>query len=71
MKGPIGPCLLESVGRGIHGLSGGGESTCSQRLDVLRVANFSTGVYHLLSSFEEFLSELSELEDFSFNEWVT
>ena len=70
MEGAIGSRLLKAFGRGVHGLSGGGEGTCSQRLDMLGVANFGTCVDHFLASFEELLSELSELKHFSFNERV-
>ena len=38
---------------------------------MLGVTDFGVGVDYLLSSFEKLLSELSELEDFSFNEWVS
>jgi hypothetical protein len=50
---------------------GGGKGTRRQRLDVLSVADFGTGVDHFLLSFKEFLSELSELKNFSFDEWVS
>jgi hypothetical protein len=52
-------------------LSGGGKGACSQRLDVLGVADFGVGVDYFLSSFKKFLSELSELKDFSFDKWVS
>ena len=71
MENAIGSGLLESFGGGIHGLSGGGESTCGQRFDMLRVTYFSASVDNFLASFEKFLGELSELKNFSFNEWVT
>ena len=71
MKDAVGPCLLESFGRGIHGLASGGERTGSQRFDVLGVANFGASVDHFLAGFEELLSELSKLKDFSFDERVS
>ena len=70
MEGTVGPRLLESLDRGIHRLSGSGKSACSQRLNLLGVADFSAGVDCFLSSFEKLLSELSKLEDLSFNEWI-
>ena len=66
----VSPRLLEPFGRGIHGLSGGGKSTCSQRLDMLGMANFGLGVDHFLAGFKELLGELSKLKDFSFDERV-
>jgi hypothetical protein len=38
---------------------------------VLRVTDFGAGVNDFLSSFEELLSELSELKNFSFDERVS
>ena len=38
---------------------------------MLCVMDFGACIYDFLSSFEEFLGELSELKDFSFNERVT
>ena len=71
MEGVVGSCLFELLGRGIHGLSGGSKGTCSQRLDVLSMPDFSAGVDYLLSGFKEFLGELSELENFSFDKRVS
>ena len=71
MKGTISPCLLEPFGGGIHGLAGSGESACSQRFDVLGVADLGACVDHFLSGFEEFLGELSKLKNFPFDEQVT
>ena len=71
MEGAIGSHLLESLGRGVHGLLGGGEGACSQYLDVLGVADFFTGVNHLLLSFEKLLGKLPKLEDLSFDERVS
>ena len=70
MEDAIGPGLFESFGRGVHGLSGGGKGACSQRLDVLRMADFGACVDNFLSGFKKFSGELSELKDFSFDERV-
>ena len=70
MEGTVGPRLFESVGRGVHGLSGSGERAGSQRFDVLGMANLGTRVDHFLVGFEKLMSELSELKDFSFNKWI-
>jgi hypothetical protein len=37
---------------------------------VLRVVDFGASVDNFLAGFEKFLSKLSELKDFPFNEWV-
>ena len=70
MEGTIGPGLLESLGGGVHSLSGGGEGACGQRLDVLSMVNFGACIDDFLSSFEQFLSKLSELANFSFDERI-
>ena len=66
----ISPCLLETLGGGIHGLAGSGESACSQRFDVLGVADLGACVDHFLPGFKKFLGELSKVKKFSFDEWV-
>ena len=71
MEGVIGPCLFESCGGGIHGLSSSGEGTGGQHLNLLGVVDLGACVDHFLSGFQEFSSELSELKDFSFDEWVS
>ena len=71
MKGTIRSRLLKSFDGGVYGLARGGESTCRQRLDMLGVAYLRACINYLLSGFEEFLGELSELENFSFDEWVS
>ena len=70
MKGAVSSCLLKPLGGGVHSLVSSGESACSQRFDVLGMADLGMCVDHFLSSFEEFLSELSKLKNFPFNEWV-
>ena len=70
MKDVISSGFLESFSGSIHGLSGGGEGACSQRLNVLRVADFGASVDNFLASFKEFLGKLAKLEDFPFDEWV-
>ena len=70
MKDTVSPGLLESFSGGVHGLSGSGESACSQRFDVLHVTYFGTGVDDFLVSFEKFLGKLAELKNFSFNERI-
>ena len=70
MESLIGSCLFESHGGGIHSLLSGDEGTGSQHFDLLGVTHLSAGVDHLLPGFQELLRELSELEDFSFNEWI-
>ena len=70
MEGAIGSCLFESCGRGVHSLLGGSEGTGGQHLDLLGVADLGVCVDHLLPGFQEVLSELSELKDFSFDEQV-
>ena len=71
MEHAIGSCLFESICRSIHGLAGCDEGASSQHLDLLSVADFGAGVDHFLLGFEELLSEVSELKDFSFNERVS
>ena len=71
MEGVIGSRLFESRGGGVHSLSSGGEGAGSQYLDLLGMVNLGACVDHLLSSFQKFLSELSELKDFSFDERVS
>jgi hypothetical protein len=71
MESAIGSRLLESLGGGVYGLACGGEGTCGQRLNMLRMAYLCTSVDDFLSGFEELLGELSELENFSFDEWVS
>ena len=51
-------------------MSSSGEGAGGQHLNLLGVADFGVGVDHFLLGFEELLSELSELKDFSFNERV-
>jgi hypothetical protein len=70
MESAIGPGLLEPVSGCVHGLSGSGERTCSQRFDVLGVAYLRASVDDFLPSFKELLGEVSELEDLSLNERV-
>ena len=70
MEGAIGSGLLEPISGCVHGLSGSSERTCSQRLDVLGVTYLRASVNDFLSSFEELLSEVSELEDLSVDERV-
>ena len=71
MKGAIGSHLFESCSGGVHGLPSGGEGAGGQHLDLLGMMDFGACVDHLLSSFLELLSELSELKDFTFNERVS
>ena len=70
MKDAISSGLLEPLGGGIHCLSGSGKGTRGQRFDVLRVTDFGVSVDNFLSGFKELLSELSELEDLSFDERI-
>ena len=70
MEDTISSGLLEPLGRGIDCLSGSGEGTCGQRFDVLRMTDLGARINNLLSSLEEFLRELSELKDLSFDERV-
>ena len=71
MEDAISSGLLKSLGGGIHDLSGGGEGTRGQRLNVLRVTDFGAGVDNFLSGFKELLGKLPELKDLSFNEGVS
>ena len=71
MEDAIGSGLFESFGRGVDGLSGGGERACSQCLDMLSMADFGAGVNHFLPSFEKFLGKLSKLKNFSFDKQVS
>ena len=61
MEGAVSSGLLETIGGGVHGLSGCGEGTTSEHLNLLGMSNFGTGVDDFLSSLEEFLSEVSKL----------
>jgi hypothetical protein len=61
MEGVVGSGLLETLNGGIHGLSGGGEGTAGQHLDLLCVSDFGAGVDDFLLGFEELPSEVSEL----------
>ena len=70
MEDAISSGLLESLGGGVDSLSGSGEGAGSQHFDVLCVTNFGAGVDNFLTSFKKFLGKLSELKNFSFNEWV-
>jgi hypothetical protein len=70
MEDAISSGSLESLGGGVHSLSGGCKGTRGQRLYMLCVANFGAGVDNFLSSFEEFLGELSELKKLPFDERV-
>ena len=61
MEGAVRPSLLEAFNGGVHRLLGSSESTASQHFDLLRMSNFGAGFDHFLPSFEELLSEVSEL----------
>ena len=71
MEGAISSHLFESRCGGVDCLSSGGEGTRSQHFDLLRMADFGTGIDDFLSGFEEFLREMSKLKDFPFDEWVS
>ena len=70
MKDTVSPPLFVLVRRSVHSLSGGGEGAGSQHLDLLRMMDLSSGVDCFLSSFKELLSEVSELQYFSFDERI-
>ena len=70
MEGAVGSRLFEACDGGVHCLLSGGEGASGQHLDSLGLTDFGAGIDHLLSSFEEFSSELSKVEDFPFNKWV-
>ena len=61
MEGAIGSGLLETLDRGVHGLSGGGEGAAGQHLDLLRVSDLGASFDNFPSGFEEFLGKVSEL----------
>ena len=71
MKDPVGPHLLKSVCGSVYGLSGGGEGTGSQHLNLLHMTDFGSGVNYFLLGFEELLSEVAELQRLSFDERVS
>jgi hypothetical protein len=50
---------------------GSDEGAGGQHLNLLGMADFSARVDHFLLGLEELLGEVSELKDFSFNEWVS
>jgi hypothetical protein len=52
-------------------LAGGNKGTGGQHLDLLGVVDFGTSIDHFLLGFEELLSEVSELKDFPFDEWIS
>ena len=70
MEGAVGPGLFKAFSGGVHSVSGGGEGTSGQHLDLLGVSDFGTSVDDFLSSFLKRLSEVSELQYLSFDEGV-
>ena len=70
MKNAVGPHLLESIHRGVYGLSGSGEGAGSQHLYLLRMMDLGSGVDDFLLSLKEFLSEVAELQYLSFDEGI-
>ena len=70
MKGVVSSGLFEAVGRGVHGLTSGGEGAGSQHLDLLHVSDLGAGIDDFLSGLLEFSSEGSKLKNFAFDERV-
>ena len=70
MEDTVSPGLFESVDGGIHSLSCGSEGAAGQHLDLLRMADFGPSVDDFLLGFEELLSEVPELQHFSFDKGV-
>jgi hypothetical protein len=66
----IGPGLLETFDRGVHSLLGSSEGAASQHLDLLHVSDFGARIDDFLLGFEELLSEVPELQHFSFDKGV-
>ena len=71
MEDLVSPGLFESVDGGVHGLSGGGERTGSQYLDLLRVSDGGAGINDFLSGFLQLTGEVSELRYLAFDEGVS
>ena len=71
MEGAIGSGLFEAFDGSIHGLSCGSKGAAGQHLDLLRVLDFGASVNDFLSSLEEFLGEVPELQHFSLDEGVS
>jgi hypothetical protein len=61
MEGMISSGLLETLNGSVHCLSGSGEGTAGQHLDLLCVSDFSASVDDFLSGFKKFSGEVSEL----------
>ena len=70
MEDAICSGLLEVISGCIHHLSGRGEGTSGEYLDVLCVSDAGTSIDDLLSGFLEVLRESSELLYFSFDKGV-
>ena len=70
VKDAVRSGLFEPFGRGVYSLVGGGEGARGQHFDVLSMADLGACVDNFLVGFEEFLGELSKLENFSFDERV-
>ena len=71
VESAVGSGLLKSIHGSIHGLASGGEGTGSQHFDLLRMADLRSGVDYFLSSFGEFLSEVSELQHLAFDKGIS
>ena len=71
MEDAIGPSLFKPLDGGVHRLAGSGEGASGQHFDLLRVSNFIACLDDFLSSFEELLSEVSELYHLAFDERVS
>ena len=70
VEGTIGSRLLEAIRGSIYGLPSCGECAGGQHLNLLCMTDFESSVNCFLSSFKELLSEMTEVQHLSVDEWV-